>query len=145
MEGSKPTGGSGILMQESAKYDGQVPFPPRVKLANQVDELLEMVRNAGVKTSSSIQKNQLRWPIDRSQSLKLSTSASMGCLILEVVNAMTEENPFLFHSRLSFALNAKILHPKEVLDRVVQEWEDRPDQISLAQIEELRQILGWRE
>ena len=59
---------------------------------------------------------------------------------------MTEEDPFLFHSRLSFALNAKILHPKEVLDRVVQEWEDRPDQISLAQVEGfVRQILGWRE
>ncbi|MEK9562752.1 MAG: cryptochrome/photolyase family protein, partial [Deltaproteobacteria bacterium] len=149
MEGSKPTGGKWNFDAENRqKYDGQVPFPPRVKLANQVDELLEMVRNAGVKTIGSIQNNQLDWPIDRSQSLKLLEHFCKYGLphFGSYQDAMTEEDPFLFHSRLSFALNAKILHPKEVLDRAVQEWQDRPDQISLAQVEGfVRQILGWRE
>ncbi|MEC8342455.1 MAG: cryptochrome/photolyase family protein, partial [SAR324 cluster bacterium] len=54
--------------------------------------------------------------------------------------------PFLFHSRLSFALNSKILHPREVIERALKSWEANPEIISLAQIEGfIRQILGWRE
>ena len=60
MEGSKPSGGKWNFDSENRqKYYGQVPLPPRLKLANQVDELLEMVRKAGVQTIGSIQNNQL--------------------------------------------------------------------------------------
>ena len=149
MEGSKPSGGKWNFDSENRqKYYGQVPLPPRLKLANQVDELLEMVRKAGVQTIGSIHNNQLEWPINRVQSLQLLEHFCKHGLphFGSYQDAMSEADPFLFHSRISFALNAKILHPREVLNRVVQEWEDRPDQISLAQVEGfVRQILGWRE
>ena len=149
MEGSKPSGGKWNFDSENRqKYYGQVPLPPRLKLANQVDELLEMVRKAGVQTIGSIHNNQLEWPINRVQGLQLLEHFCKHGLphFGSYQDAMSEADPFLFHSRISFALNAKILHPREVLDRVVQEWEDRPDQISLAQVEGfVRQILGWRE
>mgnify|MGYP002814683855 CR=1 FL=1 len=59
---------------------------------------------------------------------------------------MTEKDPFLFHSRLSFALNSKILHPREVIERDLKSWEANSEVIGLAQIEGfIRQILGWRE
>jgi len=52
----------------------------------------------------------------------------------------------LYHSRLSFALNAKIISPMRVIKRAIEEFELRPNEISLAQIEGfIRQIIGWRE
>jgi deoxyribodipyrimidine photolyase-related protein len=59
---------------------------------------------------------------------------------------MHTQHPFLFHSLLSFPLNLKLLSPLEVIQRCVKEWQNRPEQISLPQIEGfVRQILGWRE
>jgi deoxyribodipyrimidine photolyase-related protein len=60
---------------------------------------------------------------------------------------MTAEDWSLFHSRLSFALNTKMLHPREVIERAVREAakaEAAP--IGIEQLEGfVRQILGWRE
>jgi deoxyribodipyrimidine photolyase-related protein len=62
---------------------------------------------------------------------------------------MTNQHPdqwTLYHSRLSFSLNAKLLSPKEVIAAAVTAYEDSDGQITLPQIEGfVRQILGWRE
>ena len=61
-------------------------------------------------------------------------------------DAMTVDSWSLFHSRLSFALNAKLLDPLEVIRAALQRWEEERGHISIAQIEGfVRQILGWRE
>ncbi|MEN9905226.1 MAG: hypothetical protein RLZZ555_1791, partial [Pseudomonadota bacterium] len=50
----------------------------------------------------------------------------------------------LFHSLLSFALNVKMLNPREVVQRAEQAW--REGRAPLAAVEGfIRQILGWRE
>lgn len=52
----------------------------------------------------------------------------------------------VYHSRLSFSLNIKLLSPREVIDAAIQEWEKRPEEISFNQVEGfVRQIIGWRE
>ncbi|GIU05085.1 MULTISPECIES: cryptochrome/photolyase family protein [unclassified Shewanella] len=52
----------------------------------------------------------------------------------------------LYHSRLSFALNAKILSPQHVVDSAIAFFKQSDGAITLAQIEGfVRQILGWRE
>ncbi|MCL1137874.1 cryptochrome/photolyase family protein [Shewanella pneumatophori] len=52
----------------------------------------------------------------------------------------------LYHSRLSFALNAKILSPQHVVDTAIATYQQADGAITLAQIEGfVRQILGWRE
>ena len=57
---------------------------------------------------------------------------------------MASQAPRLFHSLLSFALNVKMLHPLEVLQRAEVAW--RTGQAPLAAVEGfVRQILGWRE
>jgi deoxyribodipyrimidine photolyase-related protein len=59
---------------------------------------------------------------------------------------MTEKDAFLFHSRLSFALNTKMLHPLEVIETCIEAWKRNPERIALNQLEGfVRQILGWRE
>jgi deoxyribodipyrimidine photolyase-related protein len=50
----------------------------------------------------------------------------------------------LFHSLLSFALNVKMLHPREVIDAAEAAWQS--GQAPLSAVEGfIRQILGWRE
>ena len=62
------------------------------------------------------------------------------------MTANSEHAWSLYHSRLSFAMNAKILSPMQVINRAIIEFESRPEDISLAQIEGfIRQIIGWRE
>jgi deoxyribodipyrimidine photolyase-related protein len=61
-------------------------------------------------------------------------------------DAMTAENWYLFHSRLSFALNTKMLRPLEVIQAVLRAWEQKKPPIQIQQVEGfVRQILGWRE
>ena len=52
----------------------------------------------------------------------------------------------LYHARISFALNSKILHPSEVVQAALDRYYSGKHAIELAQIEGfVRQIIGWRE
>jgi deoxyribodipyrimidine photolyase-related protein len=59
-------------------------------------------------------------------------------------DAMWTGEPFLFHSRLSAALNLRLISPRQVIDRAVDALE--AGQAGLASVEGfIRQIVGWRE
>ncbi|MGI8956455.1 MAG: cryptochrome/photolyase family protein [Chthoniobacterales bacterium] len=59
-------------------------------------------------------------------------------------DAMWTAEPWLFHSRLSAAINRKLLHPRRVI--VAAEKAYRDGRAPLASVEGfIRQILGWRE
>jgi len=59
-------------------------------------------------------------------------------------DAMWTNEPLLYHSRLSAALNLKLLDPREVIE--IAEAAYRADQAHLASVEGfIRQVLGWRE
>jgi deoxyribodipyrimidine photolyase-related protein len=91
---------------------------------------------------------ELIWPIDRDQSLILLNDFIEKRLphFGTYQDAMIKESWFLFHSRLSFAMNTKMLHPMEVVKPVLDKWNQSPNQISLQQVEGfIRQIIGWRE
>lgn len=63
-------------------------------------------------------------------------------------DALSHEYWSMYHSRLSFALNIKLISPKEVIDRIEQEWIRKRNEsgIAISQVEGfVRQILGWRE
>lgn len=61
-------------------------------------------------------------------------------------DAMHTNQTYLFHSRLSFALNTKLMSPKDVVKTVLNYYLANQKSIHISQIEGfVRQIIGWRE
>jgi deoxyribodipyrimidine photolyase-related protein len=59
-------------------------------------------------------------------------------------DAMWTDRPWLYHSRLSAAMNLKLLNPRKVIDSVERAWRDGDTAINAAE-GFIRQVLGWRE
>jgi deoxyribodipyrimidine photolyase-related protein len=60
-------------------------------------------------------------------------------------DAMSPNEWSLYHARISFSMNIKMISPQEVIV-AIQEWEKRPNEIEYNQLEGfVRQIIGWRE
>lgn len=59
-------------------------------------------------------------------------------------DAMWQGQPWLYHARLSAAMNLKLLHPRRVIAAALAAW--REGRAPLAAVEGfVRQVLGWRE
>jgi deoxyribodipyrimidine photolyase-related protein len=149
MEEESPVGGEWNFDHEnrSPLPKGVTP-PAALHFHNDASSIVNMLKAAEVKTIGEISPNDFRWPISREQALTALEHFATSCLPYfgQYQDAMHTQHPFLFHSLLSFPLNLKLLSPLEVIQRCVKEWQNRPEQISLPQIEGfVRQILGWRE
>ena len=149
MEGNKPAGGKwNYDASNRRRYDDAVPIPEPIVFGNDVAEITEMIHNAKVKTFGEIQPEALIWPVNRSQAVRALNNFLINRLphFGTYQDAMTRKSWSVFHSRLSFALNTKILHPLEVIHAAVDTWKKSSNVIGIQQIEGfIRQILGWRE
>jgi deoxyribodipyrimidine photolyase-related protein len=102
--------------------------------------------DAGVRTLGYANETALAWPLSRSEA-----RAGLAVFVNQVLpyfgrfqDAMSFREPLLFHSALSFALNTKMLHPRELIDAAVTAYE--AGRVDIAACEGfVRQILGWRE
>ena len=126
---------------------GHVPPAPRL-WERDVTILLSDLDKAGVKTVGRVDAAHFGWPVTRGESLEL-----LDIFVEELLprfgdfqDALTEDSWTVYHSRLSFAMNVKMLHPREVIEAVERKWRMAPDHASIEQAEGfIRQILGWRE
>ncbi|MBW3139137.1 cryptochrome/photolyase family protein [Ferrimonas balearica] len=152
MEGTKPLGGKwnyDPLNRHALKPQDWDSIPQPLLFANPVDEIIDRLSRHRVDTIGTL-SGPLLWPITRDQARQLLAHFCHHCLpgFGRFQDALTGQAPHrwsLFHARLSFTLNAKLLHPMEVLDAAIRAFEQN-DGIDLAQIEGfVRQILGWRE
>ncbi len=114
----------------------------------QVHELCAMLEKSGVKTIGNIDAEQFPWPTSRQESLEVLAYFCEELLehFGAYQDALTTWDPFLFHSRLSFSLNSKMLSPLEVVQAVEAHWMANQHKVGIAQVEGfIRQIIGWRE
>jgi deoxyribodipyrimidine photolyase-related protein len=149
MEGSQPLTGQW-------NYDGEnrKKLPKNHKAVaplvfnNDVVTIYQEIKNAKVKTIGTIEEQNFLWPINRAQSLALLDFFVMECLHLfgSYQDAMTPNEWSLYHARISFSMNVKMILPQEVIECAIQEWRKRPNEIEYNQLEGfVRQIIGWRE
>ena len=153
MDEGQPLGGRWNYDSEnrvSLKKQDLEAIPTPLCFANDVTDILSRLDKHQIATIGAPQE-RLIWPVNQEQALDLLTFFCSQCLprfgtFQDAMTLSTKHRWSLYHSRLSFALNAKILSPHSVIEQALHAYEAAPDQINIAQIEGfIRQILGWRE
>ena len=148
MEGGQPAGGRWNFdadNREAFGADGPAAPPPLGFAADAItSEVLQLVRTRFADHPGELR--EFDWPVTREQALRALDDfiehrlAGFG----RWQDALWPRQPWLWHSRLSAALNLKLLGAREVVARAEQAWRD--GLAPLASVEGfVRQVLGWRE
>ncbi len=142
-----PVGGQWNFDAENRKpWRGQPAEPIDTRPQHNHAELWQTIQNAGVASFGEPHAADFRWPLNRADALQQLESFIHFALphFGDFQDAMSTKATRLFHSQLSFALNVKMLNPREVIDAAENAW--REGHAPLASVEGfIRQILGWRE
>ncbi|WP_020166259.1 cryptochrome/photolyase family protein [Methyloversatilis discipulorum] len=149
MDGDEPAGGRWNFDADNRsgfgrKGPGLVPPPLRFEpdaITREVIAEVE-VRFADHPGSTA----DFDWPVTREQAL--AALADFVSHRLELFghhqDAMWTGQPWLWHARLSAAMNLKLLSPREVVAAAVSAWRERG--LPLQSVEGfVRQVIGWRE
>ena len=145
----KPEGGKWDFDKSNRKkWTAETEIPKEKSFRKDVSSIVTQIQNMSIKTIGNIDEKKFSWPTSREDSLKVLRYFCDNLLVHfgDFQDAMHTDEKFLYHSRLSFALNTKMLAPKEVIDAAVNSYYEKKDEIDISQIEGfVRQILGWRE
>jgi len=149
LNGKEPAGGKWNFDEENRRKlpKNHKLFPPML-FNNDVRPQYNRLVQAGVKTIGNINPEEFYWPINREQALELLQHFTAHCLPLfgTFQDAMHTDEWSIYHARLSFAMNSKMLSPKEVVQAAIAAWQSAAGEIGINQLEGfIRQILGWRE
>lgn len=148
-DGSSPLGGSWNYDQENRKKLPQKhTLPAPLHFQREVTAIVDMLKVKNIPTLGEVDPQNFTWPVTRAEAL-LAVKHFLDQKLKyfgAYQDAMVERDYLLYHSRLSFALNIKLLDPLEVVQAAEQYWRANQSQISLPQVEGfIRQIIGWRE
>jgi deoxyribodipyrimidine photolyase-related protein len=146
-EKDAPEGGQWNYDHDNRKrWPGTPPEPADWRPRHDHSALWDMLQHAQVASFGAPQADDMRWPINREEALHCLDAFIETALpnFGQYEDAMASNAPRLFHSLLSFALNVKMLHPLEVVQRAEAAW--RAGDAPLPAVEGfVRQIMGWRE
>ncbi len=145
----EPEGGAWNYDQENRKkLPKGVRVPDPIAFDHAIDEVVQLLARCGVVTMGRIDAQAWEWPVTRAEALRaLEDFVRMRLRLFGTYqDAMTTRDPYLFHARISFALNSKLISPAEVVEAVTRYYRAHPDQVEINQIEGfVRQVIGWRE
>tara|TARA_B100001093_G_scaffold164672_1_gene157150 strand:+ start:1149 stop:2681 length:1533 start_codon:yes stop_codon:yes gene_type:complete len=131
------------------KWKGSPKIPPPfIPDANNLLALKKIIEEQGVKTIGSFDQECFLYPLSRKQALKQLDYFCEYLLVHfgDYQDALHTDEVNLFHSRISFALNTKMIDPLEVVQTVIEFYRENKENIELSQVEGfVRQIIGWRE
>ncbi|MDT0501978.1 MULTISPECIES: cryptochrome/photolyase family protein [unclassified Halomonas] len=147
MEGDGPAGGRWNLdhdNREPLPAGLSVPAPPRHRHDATTRAVIALVAEHFGDHFGSLEG--FHWPVTRRQAL-----VDLRHFIEHLLpafgryqDAISDSEPFLFHSRLSAALNLGLLSPREVCEAAEREYHE--GRAPLNSVEGfIRQVLGWRE
>lgn len=149
MVDDKPEGGKwNYDASNRKKWKGDALIPPEISFDNNVKEIVDAIYKAEIKTIGTINAEYFKYPISREQSLSQLEYFCEHLLVHfgDYQDAMHTDKIYLFHSRISFAMNTKMISSEEVINKTLKTYRERKDDIAISQIEGfIRQILGWRE
>jgi deoxyribodipyrimidine photolyase-related protein len=149
MEGDDPVGGRWNFDSENRGAfgkagPGDVPVAPTFAPDKITKEVFSDIEKHFPNHPGSVEK--FAWAVTREDALIALKAFIHGRLgkFGEFQDAMWMNEPYLFHSLISAALNVKLLNPREVIAAGVQAL--KKGQASIESVEGfVRQILGWRE
>ncbi len=143
----KPLGGRWNFDQDNRKaWPGWPREPADRRGEHDHSALWQSIRQAGVASFGEPAAGRFRWPLNRTEALQQLDAFIDAALphFGDFQDALAPGAWRLFHSLLSFALNTKMLDPREVVARATAAHE--AGRVPLAAAEGfIRQILGWRE
>jgi len=144
-----PTGGAWNFDHDNRKkLPAKAELPKSRTFEADVSDILSMLEANEVKTLGLIDPSNWVWPTTRVEALQTLSDFIADRLRLfgTYQDAMTSRDPFLFHARISFALNSKLISPTEVVKEVESHYAANRDSIEINQVEGfIRQVIGWRE
>lgn len=149
MEDAKPLGGKWNYDHSNRESlpKGHQPIDP-LEFNKDLSELNQEIEDAGIKTMGKVHAKHFGWPTTRAESMELLEYFVSNALpwFGQFQDAMTPTSWSVYHSRLSFSMNLKLISPSEVVNRAIEQYHKFEDEIDIAQVEGfVRQILGWRE
>ncbi|RCU50576.1 cryptochrome/photolyase family protein [Corallincola holothuriorum] len=153
MNGDEPEGGQwnyDANNREKLSQQEIEALPEPLCFANDVTDIKARLDKHKVEYFGSYH-SALLWPVTRQQGLQLLDYFCQQLLpkfgrFQDAMTCQSETKWSLYHCRLSFAMNAKLLHPKQVIDAAITAYRQADGAITIAQVEGfVRQILGWRE
>ncbi|MFZ6674864.1 cryptochrome/photolyase family protein [Undibacterium sp. Xuan67W] len=146
-DAKKPVGGQWNYDHDNRKpWRGTPEEPVDQRRCHDHSVLWNAIVAAGVKSFGNPKADQLAWALNRAEALQQLDTFIDHALphFGDFQDAMSSNAWRLFHSLLSFALNVKMLNPREVVDKAEAAYQQ--GHASLAAAEGfIRQILGWRE
>jgi len=149
MDNDKPAGGNWNYDHDNRKSfgkkgPGMLPAPKRFAPDAITREVLDLVAERFGDHPGTL--DAFDWPVTPKQATQALKDfidhrlAAFG----QWQDAMWSGEPWLYHARLSTALNLKLLDPREVVQAAVNAFKN--GRAELAAVEGfVRQVLGWRE
>jgi len=149
IENNKPLFGKWSFDGDNRKkLPKNTPIPAPLLFHKDVSDLVKLISNHGVKTIGTVAADNFIWPTSNDEAQQLLDYFCKNLLVHfgTYQDAMAVNQWSIFHSRLSFAMNLKLISPHQVIHQAVQHWKINQSTIDYHQIEGfVRQILGWRE
>lgn len=149
MAGNDPEGGQWNYDQSNrAAWNKDFKPAEALLFSHDLRALAKELEDAGISGLGRVDAQKFMWPVNRMEALELLQHFLKYHLreFGTYQDVMDHRNGLLNHSRISFALNTKMLDPMEVCEQTLDYWSAHQDEIDIAQVEGfIRQIIGWRE
>ncbi len=125
-----------------------ISFPEASTFEHDASQIIDLLERHDISTMGRMKSDTFTYPVTRTECLEALEDFCANRLPFfgTYQDAMTVAHPLLYHANLSFAMNLKMIGPREVIDKAISAWRDRREEISFNQVEGfVRQIIGWRE